>query len=98
MPDNNQSIRFDPNKPLAVGGQAVIEGVMMRAPGKDRHGGSPVEWRNRGAKRKPYMSLAERNKLFKLPILRGAAGLGRNDVRRNRDAQFLRRNAMHEPS
>ena len=24
---------YDPNKPMQVGGQAVIEGVMMRAPG-----------------------------------------------------------------
>lgn len=74
MPDNNQSMRFDPNKPLAVGGQAVIEGVMMRAPGRiatavRRSNGDIV------VKQQPYVSLAEKNKLFKLPILRGAAGL-----------------------
>lgn len=68
------NLRFDPNKPLQVGGQAVIEGVMMRAPGRiatavRRSNGDIV------VKKQNYMSLAERNKLFKLPVLRGAAGL-----------------------
>lgn len=66
--------RFDPNKPLQVGGQAVIEGVMMRAPGKiatavRRADGSIV------VKEQSYTSLAERHPVFKLPVLRGAVGL-----------------------
>jgi len=72
--DNNYRLRFDPDKPLQVGGQAVIEGVMMRAPGRiatavRRSNGQIV------VKKRDYVSLAERNKIFKLPILRGAAGL-----------------------
>jgi len=67
-------LRFDPNKPLAVGGQAVIEGVMMRAPGRiatavRRKNGTIV------VRKRDYTSLAEKYALFKLPILRGAVGL-----------------------
>ena len=74
MPENNQPISFDPSKPLAVGGQAVIEGVMMRAPGRvatavRRSNGDIV------VKKQDYSSLAERNRVFKLPVLRGAVGL-----------------------
>ncbi len=66
--------RFDPNKPLQVGGQAVIEGVMMRAPGRvatavRRSNGQII------VKKRDYTSLAERYAIFKLPILRGAVGL-----------------------
>ena len=68
------NLKFDPNKPLQVGGQAVIEGVMMRAPGRiatavRRANGEIV------VKKQDYTSLAEKNSLFKLPILRGAVGL-----------------------
>jgi uncharacterized protein YqhQ len=67
-------LKFDPNNPLQVGGQAVIEGVMMRAPGRiatavRRSNGQIV------VKRQEYRSLAERYKIFRLPILRGAVGL-----------------------
>lgn len=73
MSDNHQ-LRFDPSKPLAVGGQAVIEGVMMRAPGRiatavRRANGDII------VKKRSYTSLAEKNSIFKLPILRGAVGL-----------------------
>jgi len=67
-------LRFDPDKPLQVGGQAVIEGVMMRAPGRiatavRRAGGEiVVKWKN-------YKSLAEKYKFFRLPVVRGAVGL-----------------------
>lgn len=66
--------QYDPNKPLQVGGQAVIEGVMMRGPGRiatavRRASGEIV------VKIKDYTSLAEKNSFFKLPILRGAVGL-----------------------
>ena len=75
---NNHSahynLKFDPDKPLQVGGQAVIEGVMMRAPGRiatavRRANGEIV------VQKKDYVSLAEKNRIFKLPILRGAVGL-----------------------
>jgi uncharacterized protein YqhQ len=57
-----------------LGGQAVIEGVMMRAPGMvatavRKADGSIV------VKKEPHVSPGERFWLFKLPILRGAAGL-----------------------
>lgn len=60
--------------PLSVGGQAVIEGVMMRAPGavatavRRPDGSIAVE-------RKSFKSLAARVPLLKLPIFRGAIGL-----------------------
>jgi uncharacterized protein YqhQ len=59
---------------MQVGGQAVLEGVMMRAPGMvatavRRTNGSIV------VRKDPFVSLAERNPLFTLPILRGAVGL-----------------------
>ncbi len=57
-----------------VGGQAVIEGVMMRSPWR-----VAVAVRNpegeiitRGA---PFISLTKRNKIFGLPVIRGAVGL-----------------------
>lgn len=74
MSTNNHQLRFDPNKPLQVGGQAVIEGVMMRAPGRiatavRRANGEII------VKKRDYVSLAEKNSIFKLPVLRGAVGL-----------------------
>jgi uncharacterized protein YqhQ len=72
--DKGLTVRFDPAKPLQVGGQAVIEGVMMRAPGRiatavRRTDGSIV------VRQKKFTTLAEKYKIFKLPILRGAVGL-----------------------
>lgn len=57
-----------------VGGQAVIEGVMMRMPAMiatavRRASGEIV------VKKEPYRSFGERFPLFKLPVLRGAVGL-----------------------
>jgi len=74
LSENNQKIKFDPNKPLQVGGQAVIEGVMMRAPGKiatavRRTNGDII------VRERDFKSLSERYKIFRLPILRGAVGL-----------------------
>lgn len=59
---------------MAVGGQAVLEGVMMRAPGMvatavRRANGEIV------VKKEPQLTLSERYPIFKLPILRGAVGL-----------------------
>jgi len=71
---SDNPLRFDPNKPLAVGGQAVIEGVMMRAPGRI----ATAVRRKNGAivvKKRDFRSLAEKYPLFRLPILRGAVGL-----------------------
>ncbi|MDZ7289889.1 MAG: DUF1385 domain-containing protein [candidate division KSB1 bacterium] len=59
---------------LMVGGQAVIEGVMMRSPEMvavacRRTDGSIVVWR------KPYRSLLNRMKFLALPIFRGSVVL-----------------------
>jgi uncharacterized protein YqhQ len=66
--------RFDIDKPMQVGGQAVIEGVMMRAPGMvatavRRPDGTIV------VQKAPFVSFAEKNRFFQLMILRGAVGL-----------------------
>jgi len=59
---------------LQVGGQAVLEGVMMRAPGMVstavRRGDGTIVVRN-----DPYVSLTQRIPVLKLPVLRGAVGL-----------------------
>ena len=65
---------YDPNQPMQVGGQAVIEGVMMRAPGSvatavRRANGEIV------VKHEVFHSFNERMKLQKIPIVRGAIGL-----------------------
>ncbi|HLG13196.1 MAG TPA: DUF1385 domain-containing protein [Blastocatellia bacterium] len=59
---------------IIVGGQAVIEGVMMRAP----HSYAVAVRRPDGvivAKSEPLPSLAEKYPILKLPVLRGAAVL-----------------------
>jgi uncharacterized protein YqhQ len=65
---------YDPAKPMQVGGQAVLEGVMMRAPGSvatavRRSNGDIV------VKHERYHSVVEKYKFLKLPVLRGAVGL-----------------------
>ena len=65
---------YDPSKPMQVGGQAVIEGVMMRAAGSvatavRRANGEIV------VRQEPYESVVEKYKFLKLPVLRGAIGL-----------------------
>ncbi|MBI3006538.1 MAG: DUF1385 domain-containing protein [Ignavibacteriales bacterium] len=65
---------YDPNKPMQIGGQAVIEGVMMRAPGSvatavRRANGDIV------VKKESFVSWVERFGLSKIPIVRGAIGL-----------------------
>ena len=65
---------YDPNKPMQVGGQAVIEGVMMRAPGsvatavRRANGQIVVQQQN-------YKSITEKYRWLNVPILRGAIGL-----------------------
>lgn len=66
--------QYDPNKPMQIGGQAVMEGVMMRAPGSvatavRRANGEIV------VKQEKFKSLIERFKLLNIPIVRGAIGL-----------------------
>ncbi len=65
---------YSPEQPLQVGGQAVIEGVMMRGP---RYLATAVRRRNGRieVQRESYTALGDRVKTFKLPVLRGAAGL-----------------------
>jgi uncharacterized protein YqhQ len=74
MPLQSLKYRFDAQNPMVVGGQAVIEGVMMRAPGMvatavRRPDGSIA------VRKEPYISLAEKRKFFRLPVIRGAVGL-----------------------
>jgi uncharacterized protein YqhQ len=65
---------FDPTEPMQVGGQAVIEGVMMRAKGMiatavRRPDGKII------VKSEEFHSLVERYPRLKIPVLRGAIGL-----------------------
>jgi uncharacterized protein YqhQ len=65
---------YDPSKPMQVGGQAVIEGVMMRAPGTAatavrRADGTIV------VRKEAYRSVTETHKWLNVPVLRGAVGL-----------------------
>ncbi len=74
MDTPSSKYKFDARNPMVVGGQAVIEGVMMRAPGMvatavRRPDGSIAVHKEK------YVSLAENNRLFRLPVLRGAVGL-----------------------
>jgi uncharacterized protein YqhQ len=73
MSDNSKP--FDPKSlDLAVGGQAVIEGVMMRCPTaiatavRTPGGGIVIQ-------RRPYKGFAVRFHLHRIPILRGAINL-----------------------
>jgi uncharacterized protein YqhQ len=66
--------KFDINQPIQVGGQAVIEGVMMRAKGMiatavRRANGEIV------IKKMPFTSVLEKNPGLNKPIIRGAIGL-----------------------
>ncbi|HEX7572080.1 MAG TPA: DUF1385 domain-containing protein [Bacteroidota bacterium] len=74
MASESLKYRFDAQNPMMVGGQAVIEGVMMRAPGivatAVRRPDGTIAIR-----KEPYLSLAEKRKFFRLPVLRGAVGL-----------------------
>ncbi len=63
-----------PQPPLTIGGQAVIEGVMMRGP----HGYAIACRRADGTIRTeitPHRALTVRKKWLNLPVLRGAVGL-----------------------
>ncbi len=59
---------------ILVGGQAVINGVMMRVPGAYSTA-VRVEDGSIKSNSIPFTPLNEKNKIFKLPIVRGAIGL-----------------------
>lgn len=65
---------YDPMAPMQIGGQAVIEGVMMRAPrcvaaAVRRSNGKIV------VRKEEFLSFNDRYGFSKIPILRGAVGL-----------------------
>jgi uncharacterized protein YqhQ len=65
---------YDPNQPMQVGGQAVIEGVMMRAPGSvatavRRANGQVI------VQHQQYKSVTEKHTWLNIPVVRGAIGL-----------------------
>jgi len=69
LSDNNQSEKIMP-----VGGQAVIEGVMMRSPKRIataiRRASGEIE-----IKKQDYESLIQRKKYLNIPVVRGAVTL-----------------------
>lgn len=74
QPDEQNRMQFDPAEPIQVGGQAVIEGVMMRAKGMiatavRRASGEIV------IKKQPFTSFIEKYPALNVPVLRGAIGL-----------------------
>lgn len=82
---------------MQVGGQAVIEGVMMRGPGMI----ATAVRRSNGTiavKKERYVSLAEKNRLLKLPLLRGAVGLIEMMVIGVRSLNFSAEIAMEDAS
>ncbi len=89
--------KFDATKPMAVGGQAVLEGVMMRAPGMvatavRRVNGEII------VKKEASIPLGERYPVFRWPILRGAVGLVEMMVIGIRTLNFSAEVAMHDES
>ncbi len=71
---NGQPDRKDLSTELAMGGQAVIEGVMMRSPNRvaiavRKPDGEIV------VKSYPYVPITRRNRFLKLPIIRGGVGM-----------------------
>lgn len=84
-------------KHLHVGGQAVIEGVMMRSPTRiatavRRPEGDIV------VKAEPFVSLTRKNRILKLPVLRGGVVLVETFVLAIRSLSFSAEQAMAEES
>jgi uncharacterized protein YqhQ len=72
--ETSQNSKYDPANPLLVGGQAVIEGVMMKAP----HAIATAVRRANGnieVKAEPYTSISVKYPFLKTPFLRGAVNL-----------------------
>jgi len=65
---------YDPKKPMQIGGQAVIEGVMMRAPGSVATAVRRTDGRI-VVKQEQFVSLIEKYKVLNVPVIRGAVGL-----------------------
>ena len=66
--------KYDPEKPMQVGGQAVIEGVMMRS----ARGIATAVRRANGdivVQKIDHIAITEHSPLLALPIIRGAVGL-----------------------
>jgi uncharacterized protein YqhQ len=65
---------YNPNKPMQVGGQAVIEGVMMRCPGKIA---TAVRRSDKSItiKSQVFKSLVERYPKLNIPVIRGGIAL-----------------------
>jgi len=70
MENKNISYKYNPENPLLVGGQAVIEGVMMKAPNAIatavRRANGEIE-----IKKEPFISISSKYPLLKTPFLRG---------------------------
>ncbi len=71
---NSQPDRKDLSTELAMGGQAVIEGVMMRSPNRVAVAVRKPDGEI-AVKSYPYVPITRRNKGLKLPIIRGAVGM-----------------------
>ena len=84
-----------PKIDFAIGGQAVIEGVMMRSPNsivisvRRMDGGITVQ-------EKPYRTLSQRYKFFNLPIIRGMLNLVEMMVIGSKAINFSASAAMDE--
>jgi uncharacterized protein YqhQ len=75
MSDQNNENEFDPKElDLAVGGQAVIEGVMMRSPTAIATAVRTPDGRI-VVKKKPFHSIFRRFKFLNIPIVRGGIHL-----------------------
>jgi uncharacterized protein YqhQ len=67
-------MHYDAEKPMQVGGQAVIEGVMMRSPNRISTAVRKLDGSIK-VMNELFVSFAEKYPVFKLPVLRGSAGL-----------------------
>ncbi len=71
---NSRELYCKPKNQTSIGGEALIEGVMMRGPEniaiavRKNDGSIFVE-------KRPVTPLSKKNKAFKIPIIRGAAGI-----------------------
>jgi uncharacterized protein YqhQ len=72
--EDQESIMSEEKKQIAVGGQAVIEGVMMRGP---NHIATAIR-RKDGTievKKEEFISVTKKNKILGLPVIRGFVSL-----------------------
>jgi uncharacterized protein YqhQ len=74
MSEGSSKQKEDPNPQLSIGGQAVIEGVMMRGP---QYIATAVRRQNNQIviKREKFISLTSKKGFFNLPIVRGFISL-----------------------